>query len=182
MKYLLYLSLFIIFTSCQDIKRQTQLKQIEQLEKTTDSIRKVYLENKNDSIGKIIASVMDVEFRIRRNYFSDTINKALGIKVNEYKMIRKKLKPIGKMYGQLDLGTMEELEALKKLKTDIQKNAGERSKYDEYIQFENEKVKKLNIVLEEMVKGQNKCMETYRRLHSEMNAFSLQLLEKNSKK
>ena len=172
-------ALFFTLIACQDLKKDKQITEVTKLEERVNHVK-----NENDkkfdrTIGKIIASVMDVEFRIRRNYFSDTIDNALAKKVNEYKMIRKNLRPVGKMFGQIGKGTKEELETLKKLKTDIQNGAGDESKYDENIQFEADKVGKLESILKEMVDNQKKCLDTYKRLHDEMNAFSLELVEKN---
>ncbi len=180
-KFLLIIALSTLFVACQDLKQKKQLDKIIQLEQKIDAITVKAAKNYNDSIGRVIASVMDVEFRIRRNYFSDTIDNALAMKVNEYKMIRKKLKPLGKVQSQLRDGCKEEKEELKKLKTDIQNNTGDASKYDEYIKFEADKVEKLNALLEDFVTGQDKCLESYHRLHNELNAFSFELVAKNKR-
>lgn len=173
-------ALFFTLIACQDLKKDKQIEEISSLEERVNHVK-----NENDkkfdrNIGKVIASVMDVEFRIRRNYFSDTIDNALAKKVNEYKMIRKNLRPVGKMFGQIGKGTKEELEVLKKLKTDIQNGAGDESKYDEYIKFETDKVEKLESIYKDMLDNQKSCLDSYKRLHSEMNAFSFELAKKNT--
>lgn len=175
---ILALLCIILLYACQDIKKDTQIASIKQYEKTVDSIRRVFYENKNDSIGKIINAIMFVEVRIKNNYVSDTINRELGKKINAYKMVRKKLKPIGKLYSQLEKGTLEEKASLSKLKEDIEKNAGNKAKYDEYIAFEKKQVNQLQLVLKQLVDEQNECLKTYHELHPEMYEFSMSLLPK----
>jgi hypothetical protein len=181
-KYQIFLltALFFTLIACQDLKRDKQISEITKLE---ERVEKVQIENDKKfdrNIGKIIASVMDVEFRIRRNYFSDTIDNALADKVNKYKMIRKNLRPVGKMFGQLQKGTEEELKTLKSLKTDIQNGAGDESKYDENIKFETDKVIQLESILKDMLDNQKVCLDNYALLHNELYAFSFELVKKNT--
>jgi hypothetical protein len=165
-------------TSCQDLKKEEQLKKVNQLIATSDSIQKTFTATANDSIGKIITAVMDVELRIKNNYFSDTIDKNLARKVNTYKMIRKKLKPLGKRYNQIPDGCKEELIALDKLKKDIENGAGERGKYDEYLKFEENKVNQLKTLLDEFAKTQEEAISNFNKYHQEMYDFSISLLNK----
>jgi hypothetical protein len=179
--YLNMLGLIIALTtliSCQDLKKEEQLKQVNSLIASSDSIQKTFVKNANDSIGKIITAVMDVELRIKNNYFSDTIDKNLARKVNTYKMIRKKLKPLGKRYTQIPEGCKEELIALNQLKKDIENGAGERGKYDEFIKFERNKVEQLRKLLEEFTNTQNEAISNFNKYHQEMYDFSISLLNK----
>jgi hypothetical protein len=102
----------------------------------------------------------------------------LAKKLNEYKVMRRALGPLGAQFqkGKKSLG--EERETLKKLRTDIENGSGEREKYGDYISFEREKVKKISILIDDYVKQKNKNMNTFLTLHPELNEFSLSLLTK----
>lgn len=176
MKIVLCIAVVWLLGACSSDSTSTQLAKVDQLEKSVDSIRTAYISNRVDTLGRITLSVMDIEFRIRRNYKSDSINHELGKKVNEFKMIRKKLKPVGKSYGQLEKGTLEEIKALKKLKKDIESGSGKSEEYNDYITFEEKKVNQLRNILTEMIDKQTKCLEAYHRLYPEMNEFSLSLI------
>jgi hypothetical protein len=178
MKYILIIIVSLSLFSCQDMKKEKQIAQVSQLIKTVDSIQTVFLAKRNDSISKIINAVFTVELRIKKNYYSDTVNVELGKKINEYKMVRKRLKPVGKQFSQINDGVLEEQNVLINLKKDIETNAGEKGKYDEYITFESKKVGQLKQVLTEMLVAQEKCVSTFNRLHPEMNNFSLSLIKK----
>lgn len=176
MKYLIMIfAVALSLYSCQNETKKKQLAQVNQLIKTTDSIRTVFIETKNDSIMHYITTVMDVEFRIRRSYKADTINEDFVKKMNDYKQVRKKLKPVINMHGQLNAGTVEELATLNKLKTDIEKGAGERAKYDEYLSYEKNKISDLLVVLKEMINVQTKQIATFNRYHQELYDFSMTL-------
>jgi hypothetical protein len=178
MKYITYVFSLIILISCQDFKKAKQLAKIDSLIKTTDSINLEFQKNSNDSIGLIINSVMDVELRIKNNYISDTVDKVFAKKINAYKMIRKKLKPLGQKYSQITDGCAEEKKSLLSLKKDIENNAGDESKYEDYIKFEENKVKKLNLILADFIEGQNSAIKTYYELHDELYNFSMSLISK----
>lgn len=176
MKYLIMITVVALsLYSCQNETKKKQLSQVDQLIKTTDSIRTVFIETKNDSIMHYITTVMDVEFRIRRSYKMDSINEDFVKKMNDYKQVRKKLKPVIKIQGQLNAGTVEELATLHKLKADIEKGAGERAKYDEYLSYEKNKIADLMVVLEEMIAVQTKQIATFNRYHQELYDFSMTL-------
>jgi hypothetical protein len=178
MRFLYYILFSTLLFSCQDIKKEKQIATINSLLKTIDSIEHEFKKNSNDSIGKIITSVMNVELRIKNNYVSDTIDKAFAKKINAYKMVRKKLKPIGKKYSQITDSCKEEKLSLNTLKKDIENNAGDESKYDEYIKFEANKVKQIKMILDDFITGQNSAISTYYELHDELNDFSMSLISK----
>jgi hypothetical protein len=176
MKKLFFLvAILVALFSCQNETQTIHLKQVDQLIKTTDSIRTVLIENKNDSIMYYISKVMDVEFRIRRSYNSDTINDTFARKLDEYKLVRKKLKPVLKMIGQLEAGTVEELATLQKLKQDIESGAGERLKYNDYLLFEQNKIDELKVILKEIIDVQEKQLAVFNRHHQELYDFSMTL-------
>lgn len=176
MKYLIMLSVFALnLSSCQNKTKTKQLAQVNQLIKTTDSIRTVFIENKNDSIMHYITKVMDVESRIRRSYKSDTINLVFGKKMNAYKQVRKKLKPIINMNHQVEAGALEELAVLKKLKKDIEGGLGDRTKYTDYIQFEKKKIEQIATITKEIIDVQTKQIATFNRYHQELYDFSMTL-------
>ena len=178
----IYISVFtlglLFLISCQDLKKEKQLSKIESLKKTNDSIRSVFHKNKIDTLNRIIFKVREVEFRIKHNYMSDTIDKKMADKINEYKTVRKKLKNTGKYYNQLEKGTKEESESLKKLKQDIESGAGEINKYDEYISFEKNKVNQLQLILKDFSSTQTEALVSFKKLHEELLSFSLSMLKK----
>ncbi len=177
--YISILSIPILFLfSCQDLKKDEQITKLNAMQKTNDSIRKVFYQNKVDTLSNIIFKVKEVEFRIKHNYVSDTIDRKMADKINEYKTVRKKLKHAGKYFNQLERGTKEESETLKKLKTDIESSAGEIKKYDEYILFEKNKINQLNLILKEYISSQSESLISFNKLHAELTEFSLSLVRK----
>lgn len=175
MKYIVFLVISLSLLSCQDLKKEEQVKAINSLEHEVDSIHRICLAHKNDSIEKIIESVREVEMRIRSGYRADTIERELGEKLNAYKTVRKKLKPIGRLYAQLERAAKEEKKALEQLKRDIEHAAGDKGKYDENIRFEREKTTQLKQTLSNMMAELRQCFETYALLHDEIYNYSLNL-------
>jgi hypothetical protein len=101
---------------------------------------------------------------------------ALGKKMDDYKRMRRSLGPIGKSFEQLKTGVIEEKEALKNLKLDIQNGEGERNLYDEHITFESTKIKQLNTLLISYKGSKSEAMEVFSRLHKELDSLSMTLI------
>ena len=79
--------------------------------------------------------------------------------------------------GILIIGIGEERMTLNNLAADIQNGEGERNKYDTYIIYENNKIKQLKILLNSYISFKNKTMETFFRLHDELDSLSRTLIK-----
>jgi hypothetical protein len=95
MKQFLFLSLgVLVLFSCSDLKKQDQIKAIDQLSIAVDSIQEIVLKSEIDSIIYRKTATQDVELRIKQNFYSDTLNLALGKKMDAYKVMRRKFGPL----------------------------------------------------------------------------------------
>jgi hypothetical protein len=141
-----------------------------------DSIEKVLMENEIDTIAALRIATNGVEIRIKNNYRADTIDMELGKKMDAYKVMRRSLGPLSKAFNDIKIGIDDQRITLGKLKNDIENGNGDRSKYEEYTTFEDQKVQQLNSLLTEYVKEKTKTMTEFHRLHQEMYDFSISLL------
>lgn len=174
--------LFLFFISgmifsCSDLKKETQILSIDQLSKTVDSLQEIILKSEIDSLPHRRIATQDVELRIKQNFYSDTIQLVLGKKMDAYKVMRRKLEPLGNTYHSLKLGVEDELVTLRNLKVDIQSGSGKRNKYEEYIRFEKSKVEQITVLLQDYLKEKESTLKTYNKLHPELLAFSFELIK-----
>jgi hypothetical protein len=167
--------------SCSDFKKGEQLKSIDTMNKSVDSIETVLLENEIDTISALITATVTLELRIKNNYFADTIDMELGKKMDAFKRTRRRLGPLSNTFNTVRIGVKEQRDMLEKLKSDIENGNGDRKKYPEYITFEQKKVDQLRSLLNAYVKEKKETMEIIDRIYPEMNAFSLSLLDKKKK-
>lgn len=178
MKHLLIvLSAFALY-SCADLEKGKQFESIDKMNTTLDSIQTVLFENEIDTIAALGIAANSVELRIKNNYYADTIDMALGKKMDAYKVMRRSLGPLGRSFSVIKNGVTTEKDVLKNLKSDIENGYGERKKYNEYLQFEEGKVDQLRTLLKDYVSQKDKTMKTFLELHDELNTFSLELLKK----
>jgi hypothetical protein len=105
----------------------------------------------------------------------------LGKKMDAYKLTRRSLSPLGRSYSVIKKGVKDERVVLSKLKDDIEKGNGERKKYSDYVKFEEDKTNQLRSLLNGYLVEKEKTMKTFFSLYEELNAFSLELLEKRKK-
>lgn len=178
MKYFLFVLSIIVLSSCSDLKKGKQLESIDKMNASLDSIQTVLFQHEIDTIAALGVAANTLELRIKNNYYADTIDMALGKKMDAYKVMRRTLGPLGRSYSVIKNGVLTEKEVLKNLKSDIENGNGERKKYDEYVQFEEGKVDQLRSLLKDYVTEKEKTLKTFFELHDELNTFSLELLKK----
>lgn len=170
-----------IMFACTDMNKSNQLKSIENMHKSLDSISTVLKTNEIDTIAALQIAANGVELRIKTYYKADTIDMAFGKKMDAYKVMRRTFSPLGRMYNTIKKGAEEQKLTLNNLKADIENGDGERDKYDEYISFEENKVNQLRVLLKDYVDQKTKTMKTFHELHDELNAYSLKLVEEHRK-
>ncbi|MFM7466454.1 MAG: hypothetical protein ACKO2O_00965 [Crocinitomicaceae bacterium] len=177
---LLYFFVLLVVCSCSflDKERKEYFNQLDQLASEINALESKLLSNEIDTLAALQLATNSVELRIKNYLVLDTINMPLAKKLNEYKVMRRALGPLGAQFQKGKKSLREERETLKKLRTDIENGSGEREKYGDYISFERDKVKKISILIDDYVKQKNKNMNTFLTLHPELNEFSLSLLTK----
>jgi septal ring factor EnvC (AmiA/AmiB activator) len=174
----LVLSCSILLFSCSDLKKDEQLQRITKLEQRLSDIEKVRIKNEIDTLTALKIATNAVEIRIKNYLVLDTIDMVLGKKMDTYKIMRRNLKPLGKQNSQLKTAIREERKTLNALKSDIENGSGSRDKYESYILFEKNKISQVDVLLKEYLRFKEETLDTYHKLHPELNQFSLDLLRK----
>ncbi len=169
--YVIFLACLLL-ASCHDVKKQQQLDRVNALLATADSIGNVWEIERTDPVQEILSDVYEVQQNIRENYNSDTISVEFSQKLEDYKMISKGLEFYLANEEALNFGPKQVKLTLNELKHDIEEASGDRSKYGEYIAFEENKVDQLNVLLKKSVETKSKCVNSYQRLHAEIKEFS----------
>ncbi|MFO0493965.1 MAG: hypothetical protein ACK50Y_00405 [Flavobacteriia bacterium] len=189
--------LFITLVSCTDFDRQEQLKQIANLQQSVDSLQKNLESNRIDTLAGLRTALMNLELRLRNNYSADTINLELGKTMAQYKTVKKffvaekeegveneslNSQTLGAAYLVIKNGLLQEKKTLSLLKSDIENGNGERNKYNEFIQFERNKVKQLTILLEDYKKHKEKVLKMFFDVYNKLDPFVKSLEKKNASK
>ena len=78
MRFLSFIGLTILLSSCSDFSKGEQLESIAQLNKTVDSIETVLIENKIEDLEEISLDAETVTSRIKENLNSDTLDLKLA--------------------------------------------------------------------------------------------------------
>lgn len=209
MKQILNIVVAVIFLfSCADLERERQLAEIKTLASRTDSLSVALKEHRIDTLASIQNTINNLELRIRNNYTADTISESLGLKMEEFRMLKKfflvkheeegeeeareknenksainlNKETLGSAYVILKRGIQSEKKALNALKSDVQNGFGKRNKYDEYISFEKEKVHQLGVLLENYKTHKNSILNRFEAVQTDLNNFASGLEEKNALK
>ena len=189
--------LFLTLVSCTDFDRKEQLKQIANMKQTVDSLQKNLEINRIDTLAGLRTAVMNLELRIRNNYTADTNSLELGKKMAQYQTVKKffvaekeeggeneslNSQTLGAAYLVVKNGLLQEQKTLDLLKSDIENGNGERNKYNEYLQFEQNKVKQLTILLDDYKKHKDKVLKMFFDVYNELDPFVKSLEKKNAAK
>ena len=209
MKQILNIVVAVIFLfSCADLERERQLAEIKTLASRTDSLSVALKEHRIDTLASIQNTINNLELRIRNNYTADTISESLGLKMEEFRMLKKfflvkheeegeeeareknenksainlNKETLGSAYVILKRGIQSEKKALNALKRDVQNGCGKRNKYDEYISFEKENVHQLGVLLENYKTHKNSVLNRFEAVQTDLNNFASGLEEKKALK
>jgi hypothetical protein len=189
----------LLFASCGDLDKPKHLKAIANMEESIDSMHTALKENRLDTLAGIQIAANALLTRFKTYYVTDTIDMELGKKMHQFKRIMKSIKPkkgrgankntksseiiitdrsIGNGFAIVHNGLKAEEETLIALKRDIENGNGRRDKYAEYIKFEQQKVFQLQQLLKVYVDHKNKTIKDFNEIYTELNAYSLKLMEK----
>jgi chromosome segregation ATPase len=176
----LAISLLLLFYSCSDFKKNERIERVLTMDQALDSIEKIMITCKIDTLADMQLAAQGVELRIKNNYKLDTINLEFGKKMDDYKRMRRAIPKLKGNWDKVKKGLVEMRKSLKNLKIDIENNSGKREKYDEYLKFEQNKLNQLRLLCNECQKGQKKILDTYTKLHSELYLFSMDLIKEGN--
>lgn len=169
MKKLIYISLLILvvvpFTSCEQATiKQEQLSKvdtiIDQLEDLKDTVSKIHF----DSIAVYANDMANDKLLIKKYFHSDTVNEALARKINRFNGIRKQFKKYSGKGITFETKIDSCLAQVNRLKTDINAGAGNKEKYDEYINLEQGNLNKLNTEFEMINSNTQRNLKEYKEL------------------
>tara|TARA_B100001057_G_scaffold251487_1_gene251747 strand:- start:9000 stop:9539 length:540 start_codon:yes stop_codon:yes gene_type:complete len=176
-KILFFVVLFLM--SCSDLKREEQLVKLNTLQteliESQNEFQNVYI----DSLHVITMASSDLERKLKQNYKSDTIDVALGKRIDDYKRMRRMFGPLGSFGSKLKRAYKEQEGQLKTLQTDIENGFGERNKYDQYLELEKEKNKQVFDLLQEYLRIKKEAFEIYDLQHPWLSDFVVQLTSNN---
>lgn len=164
--------MLLFSASCSDFDKEKQEKNVLSLSDEIKTFKKEFDAIKIDSLSALKLSIYEVERRIKQNYHSDTIDLSFGQKMDDFKRMRRMLGPLGKEQGRVFKSINEELIQLTKLYSDISKGFGKRESYNEYIQFEKNKVAQIKVIYDEYVKMRAQFLQMYNELYKELEMFS----------
>jgi hypothetical protein len=200
---LVLLAVSLGFAACGDLDKPKHLKAIAKMEKSLDSMHKVLEDNRLDTLAGIRIAANSILTRLKTYYDVDTLDMELGMKMSKFRNIRKAIDPeegeegeeggereeerehegighrtIGSGFSIVRRGLEAESIALNTLRKDIENGNGRRDKYVEYIKFEQDKVRQLQLLLKTYVDHKNKTIKDFNEIYSELNAFSLEQMKK----
>jgi hypothetical protein len=180
-------SLFIfvagfLIVSCSDLNRSEQLRSIDGMSKSIDSLELVLKNNLIDSARKMSIDMQNVELLFKKYYIVDTIDAVFANEINDFKQARKSLGHFQADQNDLTKGCTEMKESLRLLRHDIENGDGDRKKYDEYVAHETSKLNSMQRLAKDYVEQQKYALEVYNRLFSKMNKMARGLMKKNTNK
>lgn len=180
MKQLLVISLLSLsLFSCADFNRDQLLHQVAKEQKKLSQLNAQLAANVISDVATLKNNTMQTELRIKQNLHLDTINLELAKQLEEFKLMRKSLKPLMKQYLKARKGIDEEKKVLNNLKRDVQDGRGERQRYAEYIRFEKQKVQQLQELTNDYLRSRAQFYQDYHRLFPPVEAFSRTLIQKH---
>ncbi len=179
MKLILFFSLLFLSVSCGSSNRKQQLDRLSDMIEKVDSLKHVLEQNKTDSIVELQLAANSIMQRIKKDYKPKKVDMNFGRKVDEFKELQmlfvkekeENKRTLAGEYGLVFSALDEEKRTLLTLKSDIENERGDNEKYDEFINFEREKLNTIEGLLNHYIMRKNKYLPRFRKSMNELIEF-----------
>ena len=179
-KYLIIIFPLLIL-GCKDQEKSSYLEEIELMNSKIDSLDNVSKNQNSDSIPAIVRTIENTIDKVKENYIADTIDLEIATLMNRYKDAKKSLSSNTGNLSKAKGAIPEVKEKLEHLKHDIENGVGDREKYEEYINFEKNKIQEIESILDYYIKTNKKYLEQYQSAHPKVKNFVDSLVSQNAK-
>lgn len=165
--FILIVILASLFAGCIDFQKQEQLEKIDNLSSSLDSVQQILIENKVENIDEISGLIEDINEKIQ--LLNDTISIDLAVLIDHFKITANSLSPLQSVYRYVDTNSQLVKLNLNNLKTDIEHANGNRAKYDEYIEFEQQKIDSLLLYIDSLILLKTALLDGVENYFSKLN-------------
>ncbi|MFM2037355.1 MAG: hypothetical protein RL432_294 [Bacteroidota bacterium] len=160
--------LLLFLLACSDFRQKEQLRSIDKLLTSLDSLQKVGIDEFPDSINRMRMDMMHTETSLKNKLVLDSVDRAYAKDMDAYKKARKSIGKLNTYYVELKAAIKKERKQLKTLRNDVQNGWGKRDRYDTYIELEQKNVQVLGNRSSELLQKAVTIGDTYRLLHPKM--------------
>lgn len=178
--FLISMLSLLLFVSCHDLKKQKQLKKMDDLILTISEISEELKEIDSVKMHLIWNEVMTIRTSIQENYQSDTLSIELGQNLEDFKLVGNQTLWVKQNLPVALKTTSETADRLKQLRANILTGTGAREKYDSYIQNEEAQVQDLKVIGKSLQKNSLEAIQQHQELNDKMLDYSKSLVLKNN--
>lgn len=172
MFFFLLVGVLLFLSSCKDQVKSHFITEVEQLEITLDSLETIAFDSKTRQDGGIILSVQETIALIKENYELDTLSMEGVEKIDGYQEIEYAMTVNSGNLAKAKQAIPEVKIKLKELKHDIKHGVNSREKYQDFINFEKEKIEDIGEILAYYMKNKKKYENRYDSLYPFIRNFS----------
>ena len=158
MKFLYVISAVVLCTSCSDVKRSGYIDEIVKIQSSIDSMGLIIEEIDFGSLDDLLTSSKEVEAKMVL-LSTDTIPLELALEIDHCVATISSGEAIKFGIEMLKEEISIVKGATESLMNDISEDSGHREKYEEYIQFEKDKVDELRSILDQYSNKMNIIQE-----------------------
>lgn len=169
--YVVTLAFGCLLFSCKDAQKQSYLKEISVMENALDSMEQLAETHRIDTLSKLITRVKNKTLEVKQNYYTDTIDYEIADMMNSFKQARKGLSANSGNLAKVRNSIPEVKVKLEDLNFDINHGVGDRSNYQEYVNYEKEKVKQIGEILSYYIENKEKYLKLYNESAPKVDAF-----------
>ncbi|MBW7867078.1 MAG: hypothetical protein H3C31_02000 [Brumimicrobium sp.] len=171
-KWFFFFFLAFSLISCKDKIKETYIIEIEKMVHSLDSLQEISENFDKSQIDQMLEKIHLTLSHIKSHENMDTISYVLASQYDTYKDIPTTISINSGNLAKVKVAIPEVKEKLEDLKHDIQNGINERDKYEEFLEFERNKVKEIETVLEYYTSINQKYILLYDSLQPIMEEFN----------
>lgn len=176
MKLIFLFSALFLFQSCTDWKKPKQLDSVEVLSEKLAELEQSY--SNFGEFSSVLSMVTEVESRLVHHSNGDTLTLEFAKVLDRYSSISPSLLLIEKQIPYIDSIFKIRNNGILSLGQDIENGVGDRSKYDQNIQFEEVSLSELSKLVERCDSILNNARGNFKELNEQVEKYSVELENK----
>ena len=178
MKLLITIVLVVGLIACADVSRSEKLDKIAQLSTVLEASNEYLDATVSDSLKTAVELGYETKLTIKENFGNDTLTLERAIQIDQYTRHIVDFEHLQQQIPLIQNNSKAILDALTALKSDIEQEAGNRSKYENQLKIEEEKLIAFLTKVDSIVTIKNDGLRSFYELHNKLSDFSLKLVEK----
>ena len=170
MKFYFAIFLLVLATSCADLNKSDQLKSLSILTGNVEEVQG-QISGLEDSLKVYIYKLDSLDEALKSHYSNDTLSIETATSIDKMVSLKELFPALKLELNQIDSLLVVKNDVIHQLEADIVNGAGDRSKYEAYLSFEESELKLLQKNVSVLIETIDLSIDDFNLLYPSVNDY-----------